>query len=190
MNARLRSCLPHFVMLLVAVALYAAASQIEGPPPSARRIGPDFWPKVVIGFMALLCVYEIVKRLVVGSDFAARGLIQGLQDNPAEPAAGDTAPAEAEPPLRLGMLLGGAASIGGYVLAVSWLGFFVSTLAFLAAFSWIGGFRRPVWVLGISAGGALLMLVLFMRVAYISLPLGEGPFRSLSLALLKLIGVS
>jgi hypothetical protein len=27
-------------------------------------------------------------------------------------------------------------------------------------------------------------------VAYISLPLGEGPFRSLSLALLRAIGVS
>ena len=28
-----------------------------------------------------------------------------------------------------------------------------------------------------------------MRVAYISLPLGEGPFRTLSLALMSAIGV-
>lgn len=188
MNARLRSCLPHFVMLLVAVALYATAAQIDGPPASARRIGPDFWPKAVIGFMGLLCLYEIVKRLVVGTDFTARGLTEGLQANPGE--AGTAAPAEPEPPLSLAMLLGGAAAIGGYVLAVSWLGFFVSTLLFLAVFSWVGGFRRPAWVIGIATGGALLMVVLFMRVAYISLPLGEGPFRSLSLALLKLIGVS
>ena len=34
------------------------------------------------------------------------------------------------------------------------------------------------------------LLVMFMRIAYISLPLGEGPFRSLSLALLRAIGVS
>jgi hypothetical protein len=33
------------------------------------------------------------------------------------------------------------------------------------------------------------MVVLFMRVAYISLPLGEGPFRSLSIALMSAIGV-
>jgi len=31
---------------------------------------------------------------------------------------------------------------------------------------------------------------MFMRVAYISLPLGAGPFRELSLALLRLLGVS
>jgi hypothetical protein len=29
-----------------------------------------------------------------------------------------------------------------------------------------------------------------VRVAYISLPLGQGPFRELSLALLRLLGVS
>jgi hypothetical protein len=33
-------------------------------------------------------------------------------------------------------------------------------------------------------------VVIFMRVTYISLPLGEGPFRALSLALLSAIGVS
>ncbi len=33
------------------------------------------------------------------------------------------------------------------------------------------------------------MVVLFMRVAYISLPLGEGPFRAISLALMSAIGV-
>lgn len=187
MNARLRRCLPHFAMLLVAVALYAAASRIEGPPAGSGRIGPDVWPKAVIVFMGLLCVYEIVKRLVGGTGFTAKGLTEGLAENPAQPAA---TPAADEPPLRLGMLIGGAAAIAGFVLAVGWLGFFLSTLLFLAGFAWIGGFRRPGWVIGIATGGALLMLVLFMRVAYISLPLGEGPFRSLSLALLKLIGVS
>jgi hypothetical protein len=34
-----------------------------------------------------------------------------------------------------------------------------------------------------------VLLVIFMRVAYVSLPLGVGPFKTLSLALLRLIGV-
>jgi hypothetical protein len=33
-------------------------------------------------------------------------------------------------------------------------------------------------------------VVVFMRVAYISLPLGEGPFRAISLGLMRAIGVS
>ncbi len=93
-------------------------------------------------------------------------------------------------PLQLGVLLGGGALIAGYVVGVSWLGFFLSTLLFLCSFAWVGGFRRPLWVLLIGLGGSLLTLLLFMRVAYISLPLGEGPFRAFSLALLRLIGVS
>jgi hypothetical protein len=185
MNARLRLCLPHFLMLLVSVALYAAASRIDSPP---GRVGPDFWPKVVIGFMGVLCLYEIVKRLVIGTEFTARGLTEGLAQNPAgeEPAA--AAPEQER--TMWSVLLGGGAMILGYVVGVSWLGFFLSTLLFLAGFAWVGGFRRPAWVLGISLGGSLLTLVLFMRVAYISLPLGEGPFRNFSLAMLRLIGVS
>jgi hypothetical protein len=185
MSSRLRLCLPHFVMLLVSVALYAAAARIDSPP---GRVGPDFWPKAVIVLMGLLCLYEIVKRLVVGTEFTARGLTEGLAQNPAgdEPAA--VAPDEDR--VLWPVLLGGATAILAYVALVSWLGFFLSTLLFLVGFSWVGGFRRPAWVLGISLGGSLLTLVLFMRVAYISLPLGEGPFRLFSLAMLRLIGVS
>ena len=39
-----------------------------------------------------------------------------------------------------------------------------------------------------SYAGSPALLVIFMRVAYVSLPLGIGPFRTVSLALLRLIG--
>ena len=63
------------------------------------------------------------------------------------------------------------------------------TALFLALFSWVGGYRRPVTVAVVSVIGALALLVIFMRVAYVSLPLGVGPFKALSLVLLRLIGV-
>jgi hypothetical protein len=81
------------------------------------------------------------------------------------------------------------ALIVGYVVAVSWLGFFLTSALFLASFVWIGGYRRPLATLLLSGIGAFVLVVIFMRVAYISLPLGEGAFRSLSMALLTLIGV-
>jgi putative tricarboxylic transport membrane protein len=185
MSARLRHCLPHFVMLLVALALYAAARRIETQP---GRIGPDFWPRAIIVFMALLCIYEIVKRLFFGSEFTSRGLIEGLAEKP--PGDDPASPQRTEQRRYPGMLLGGSALIAAFVAAVSWLGFFLSTVLFLGGFSWVGGFRRPLWALAIGVAGSLLTVVLFMRVAYISLPLGVGPFQNLSLALLRLIGVT
>lgn len=172
---RVRHALPHLLMLGASVALYAAAMQIRGDGGSGR-LGPDFWPKLVIALMGLLCLYEVLKRLLFGP--AA----------PAADAAADVAPAAAEREYPL-LLAAGAALVIGFVLAVPWLGFFATTLLFLAGFAWIGGFRRPLANLLVAAIGALVVVVLFTRVAYISLPLGEGVFRGLSLLLMAWLGV-
>lgn len=192
MLERLRAVLPHSLMLLVAIGLYLAAMRIDtGGAAAGGRIGPDFWPKVVIAFMGLLCVYEIVKRLVLHSSFTARGLTEGLTHNPAAQAEiSDGVPVEEEPEREYPRLLwSGAALIVAYVVVVPWLGFFLTTALFLAAFIRLGGFRRPLITLAVSAIGAFALVVIFMRVAYISLPLGAGPFHDLSTALLALIGV-
>jgi hypothetical protein len=187
MPERLRHVLPHTVMLLVSIVLYWAALQIDtSGTQGGQRIGPDFWPKVVIGFMGLLCLYEIVKRLVMHSSFTAAGLTEGLDHNPAQAGSAPEPTPEREYPA---MLWAGGAVIVGYVAVVPWLGFFLSSMLFLATFVWIGGFHKPFTALIVSAVGAFGLLVIFMRVAYISLPLGEGLFRSLSTALLALIGV-
>ena len=187
MMTRLRHCIPHFVMLLVSVALYAAAMRIDAGASAAGRIGPDFWPKAIIVFMGLLCAYEIVKRAVFGVEFDASGLVSTARPGEAAEAEAPAEEPEREYPLKL---LGGAALIVGYVAVITWLGFFTTTGLFLFAFSWLGGFRRHGWNALVALLGALLMVVLFMRVAYISLPLGEGPFRSVSIALMHLLGIN
>jgi len=189
MRSRLRLCLPHFVMLLVAIALYAAAMQIDtSATMGGRRIGPDFWPKAVILFMGALALYEVIKRAVFGSDFRATGLTDKLTENPAGDPTTATPAEEAEIEYPR-LLIAGVALILGYVFVVDWLGFFVTTALFLFGFTWVGGFRRHGWNALIALGGAFAMVVLFMRVAYISLPLGSGPFRSVSIALMSAIGV-
>ena len=183
MPKRLREVLPHAVMLGVAVLLYWAATRIEAP--TGGRIGPSAWPKAIIVIMGLLCAYELVKRLVLGAGFTARGLLS----SPASPAAQKAMPA----PPEVGdhaKLAGGVALIAAYVVAVPWTGFFATTAVFLAAFPWIGGWRRPVVSAVVGLAGAFALVVVFMRVAYISLPLGEGPFRALSIGLMRAIGVT
>ena len=188
MAARLMRVVPHTVMLVVSCALYWAATRIDAE--TGGRIGPAVWPKAIIVFMALLCVYEIAKRLVVKSEFAAKGLLSGAELPHAQEAATRVGEHRDDNAGKHPMLYGGIAAIAGYVVAVPWMGFFPATALFLAAFPWIGGLRRPVVIVSVSLAGTLLLAVVFLKVAYISLPLGEGPFRALSLALLRLIGVT
>ena len=107
--------------------------------------------------------------------------LRGAEAAPGHAAAAPEYPAK---------LAGGVAAIAAYALLVPWIGFFVATALFLGIFPWIGGLRRPLLATVLGIAGSFLLVVLFMRVAYISLPLGEGPFRSLSLGLLRLLGVT
>jgi hypothetical protein len=185
MHPRLAAVVPHTLMLAVSGLLYFAATRIEVGALSGR-IGPDGWPKFIIGAMAALCVYEIAKRLLVGTSSTATGLTQGLNRPPDD---ADRELAAREPERHNGKLAAGIGLVSAFVFGVAYVGFFAGTALFLALFSWIGGYRRPVTVAIVALVGALLLLVIFMRVAYVSLPLGVGPFKTLSLALLRLIGV-
>ena len=185
MKQRLRLALPHAVLLLVAGFLYYATSFID-TAASATRIGPDFWPKIITGALAALCVYEIGKRLIIGAARDAGGLTASLGRRP---AAIDGEPIESQAPVDNRKLVAGIAVIAGFVVGVAYLGFFIATALFVALFCWIGGYRRTAPVVLASVLGAFILLVIFMRVTYVSLPLGVGPFNSLSVLLLRMIGV-
>ncbi len=176
MPGKLRRVLPHGVMLAVSCWLYWASTRID--VETGGRIGPAVWPRAVIVLMGLLCAYEIVKRLVVRTEFDAKGLVRGMADPP--PGEGS----------NYGMLFGGIGLIAAFVLLVPWIGFFLATALFLAIFPWVGGLRRPVVAISVSLAGTLVLAVVFLKIAYISLPLGEGPFRALSLGLMRLLGVT
>jgi hypothetical protein len=190
MKERLRLAVPHTVLLLVAGLLYYATSFIDTSGAGGTRLGPDFWPKIIIAAMALLCIYEIGKRLITGASRDAAGLIAGLERAPLE-VEGAPAPTETSSITALDnrKLAAGLLLIAAFVLGVAYVGFFIGTLLFLALFSWIGGFRRIGPVALVSVLGAFALLVIFMRMAYVSLPLGVGPFQQLSVTLLRLMGV-
>jgi hypothetical protein len=185
MPSRLKQVLPYAVMLVAAALIYWAATRIEAD--TGGRIGPAVWPKTIVAIMGLLCIYEIAKRLLARSTFSATGVVAGLNENPAEESASAAAGGPSEHPRKLA---GGIALVAAYVVAAPWLGFFVSTALFLAIFPWVGGLRRPALSAAIGILGSLALIIVFMRIAYISLPLGEGPFRAVSLALLRALGVS
>jgi len=185
---RLARVAPYAALAAVTAWLYAVAGRIEyvGAP---GRLGPDFWPKAILALLALLCAYEIAKEIFFGGSRAVSGVLQSLMEEADESMpAGDAGDSAVAPPSWARLAAGVGATLA-YVLSVEHLGFFVATAAFLAGFMLIGGYRRRAIALVVGLAGSFAMLVVFMKVVYISLPLGAGPFRALSLGMLALLGV-
>ena len=76
-----------------------------------------------------------------------------------------------------------------YAAVVPVAGFFLTTVSYLVAFICLGRYRRMWIAIGVSLAGTLLMLFFFMKVAYISLPIGTAPFSAVSLFLMQVMGI-
>jgi putative tricarboxylic transport membrane protein len=168
---RLKRALPYAVVAAGAAFLYHRAGGIEYfPRPGV--LGPEAWPRAILVLAMAVCALQI-----------AAALLGGRRAGQAEPAA------EAGERSHPWMLLGGMALSAGYIWALTRLGFFSATVPYLAAFIVLGGYRRWGRVAAISILGAAALLFIFMKVVYVSLPLGQGPFQQVTLALMQLMGI-
>lgn len=160
----LRATLPYVIGLAIAALLFYFAQKIEYTH-RPNTLGPAFWPEAAIGLMTLACLFEIARGFL-GFKNEARGVEEILESGETE------APVKTYPVL----LAGGIALVTIYAVVVDYFGFLLSTFFFLAAFMYLGRYRRhlAIWLtsLGVTFGAALL----FMRIAYVSLPRGVPPF--------------
>jgi len=179
---RLLRAAPYIALQLAAMYFHQLAGHIDYPA-TPGRIGPDFWPKSILVLLGLVCIYEIIKNLLIGETFSAAGLLDDLmKDSPADPDA-------VRLPNRPWLLASGMLLTVAYVAGIDKLGFFLATGAYLALFMVIGRYRNWVVIAAASLLGSLLLLFVFMKLVYISLPLGIEPFSSVSLMLLSIMGV-
>jgi putative tricarboxylic transport membrane protein len=170
--ARLRRALPYAVVAAGAGYLYHAASGIEY---FARPgvLGPDFWPRAILVLALAVCAVKIAAAFASGR---RREAVRAAEEGAAEAS-------------RPWMLVGGMVLSAGYVWALTKLGFFTATVPYLAAFIALGGYRRWGVLAAVSILGAAALLFIFMKLVYVSLPLGEGPFQQVTLVLMKLMGI-
>jgi putative tricarboxylic transport membrane protein len=54
---------------------------------------------------------------------------------------------------------------------------------------WLGGFRRLAYVAVLAVLLTLFFSFVFMKVIFVALPLGQGPFEKISLFVMSLVGV-
>ena len=173
----LRAILPYLIGLALAVALYVYAGQIDYTP-RAGELGPAVWPRLAIVLMGVSCAFEIVRKLV-GSSAEARGITETL-DRESELADEKKYPV---------LLIGGVVLLSAYAMAVPFLGFLLSTFIFLVAFMYLGRYRNHHAVWTASVVVTILCGVLFLRVAYVSLPRGIAPFDRVTDAFLLIPGL-
>ncbi len=186
-DARSIRALPYVIVGAAAGYLYYVASNFQFHA-RAGTLGPDFWPKAILVLLIATCVYEIARiALVPRRDAEVGGVLEKIVEESAEQHGDMGAPVAPEyHPLLL--LLGMAVTLG-YVAVVQTLGFFLSTIAYLVTFLIIGGYRRWLVNAAVSLIGTLLLMFIFMKLVYVSLPIGVEPFSRITFFLMQVMGI-
>lgn len=174
--------LPEVVILLISGFLYSAASTISSV---GDGLGADFWPKVILAATVFTCLWEIFRKISTG-----------LRSNRGAMPAGDehadvsaSASNVHEPDVGRWVPWTGIGLTVAYVACMPWLGYFLASSLFVTAFVYVGNYRRPLMAACVGIAASLCFLFLFMRVVYVSLPLGVEPFASVSTSLISVMGV-
>jgi putative tricarboxylic transport membrane protein len=169
--------IPYVLILLVSVYFYYLAGQFRFSTKPGN-LGPDFWPKMLLALTMAACLYEIIKTAFF------------LKIVPPEDAAEDQ-PAKAATTKKTypKLLVIGIAMTVAYVYFVTTLGFMICTFLYFALFMIVGRYRKVWAILANSVVGTLVLVVIFMKIVYVSLPLGQGPFSGVTFFVLKMLGI-
>jgi hypothetical protein len=152
-----------------AAALAALAGDLDRVARPGQ-LGPGFWPRVVLAGLALSCLAKLV------ADRHAR-------------RRGPAAEAAVAPPIGRGRLAAALGLILFYVAVTPWLGFPLATGAFIAGFMALAGARAAGGIAAVAVLGTVGLLYLFVRVVYLPLPKGDGPFEALTVGLYRMLGI-
>ncbi len=144
------------------------------------QLGPGFWPRLVLAGLGLTCLAKLAaewRRQRAGESVG--------------PAMVDTRALEAArlPELSRRKLATAIGLVVLYVLATPAMGFALATLGFIPAFMYLCGTRSVAVLAANTAVGTVLLLYLFIKLVYLPLPKGEGPFEAVSLALYRALGI-
>ena len=187
MNKAGRGIAPYVIVLLVTLFLFYQISQLDFEAP-AGRTGPDVWPRMILILATLVCVYEIARRMISGGGQAPADVGQADTADALGPSGQAEAAMPAVPTYPRLVAAGVVMSIA-YVALLGTLGFFLCTTLYIAGFITLGGYRRILVTAACSVLGGLFFMFMFMKVVYVSLPLGVEPFAQVSFMLMRVMGI-
>jgi len=176
---------PYTVALVISCVLYYHALQIA--PAAEGQLGADFWPKTILVLAMITCVWEIGRSLL--SDPSNRSARQAHDTaDAASTTHGDGGPHNVHEltPLTPWIGMGLTAAYG---FAFPWIGYPLATWLYVTAFVYFGNYRRPFIAACVGVVASLGFMFLFMRIVYVSLPIGVEPFAQISTLLMHAMGV-
>jgi putative tricarboxylic transport membrane protein len=130
--------------VLMAIALLFFAVTFDFPMEQA---GPALIPRIWTVCLIILCAGVIF--------FAARG------KSDKDPKAG-----------KIGFLLLGMGTMIAYYFAIQYLGYFISSVIFLAVMMYLLSCRKPFIIVSVCTGWLAFSYLVFYKLLYIQLPLG------------------
>jgi putative tricarboxylic transport membrane protein len=178
-----RDVVPYAALLVAASYLFHRALSIEFD--AGGHPGPAFWPKMALGLLIVGCVVGIVTSIHQSwrerrGSWTGPTMFFSDHDHPD--------PIETSAPSRLYPWVAVALTTG-YVGLLPRVGFFVATAFYIAAFIYLGNYRRA-WIaalVGLSA--SIAFMIVFMKIVYVSLPIGEGAFEHVSTFVMAALGI-
>lgn len=137
-------------------------------------LGPAAWPNTMLYGLAFFAFLWIAIDLWA----LRRGNSTPLLQAPVE-----------EEEYHFGKALVGLFMIIAYGFLLAKIGFAIATVVFIALWCIYGGLRDWKIVVPVALMGTLGLLWLFMGLALMPLPRGQGPFDGFSIGLLRTIGI-
>jgi len=174
---KLLRIVPYVIILLVSLYFYYLAGQFRFSAKPGN-LGPDFWPKLLLALTMAACLYEITKTaffLKIASPKKAP------EEQPSKAAS-----KKKTYPKRLVI---GIAMTLAYAYFVTVLGFILCTFLYFVLFMIVGRYRKIWAILANSVVGTLTLVVIFMKIVYVSLPLGQEPFSRVTFFVLNMLGI-
>ena len=174
---KIQRMIPYVAITTVCVYFYALADKFRF---AARpgQLGPGFWPKLMLALTMAVCVYEVIR-------------IAFFTKTPPPPPAdpGSAAECTEEAKRYPGHLVVGTLLTVAYVYCVPYAGFVICTFVYFILFMIVGRYRNLWVVLANGIIGTLVLVFIFMKVVYVSLPLGQEPFAQVTFFVMRLLGI-
>ncbi len=162
-------------VLLGAIYYYYLSTQIAFATRPGR-LGPAFWPQAIL---ILLMITAAIDCFVEARKAPAR----------AEAYIADSAVGVRSENRAVWLMALGLVVILAYINLTVFLGFPTANFLFMLVFMTIGGFKKYIASIIISLVGTLCLVVLFVKIVYVSLPIGLGVFQNVTLWLYYFLGI-
>lgn len=176
---------PYAVALILSCGLYYYARQISAAPDG--QLGPGIWPKTILVLAMITCVWKIGHSVFgAWSHHAGRPAHDDADASSTPHGENDAQDGHKVTALTPWVGIGLTAV---YVFAFPWIGYPIATFLYVTAFVYFGNFRRPLIAACVALVASLGFMFLFMRIVYVSLPIGVEPFAQISTLLMRAMGV-